>query len=58
MLGLEGVAVPAGLILTLLSAGVCIVYGLINWNRGDCTAEEAAQQREWEQVEREVEENL
>jgi hypothetical protein len=58
MLGLEGVAVPAGFILSLLSAGGCVLYGLINWNRGELTPEEALQQQGWEQAEQQVEENL
>jgi hypothetical protein len=58
MLGLEGVAVPAGLLLTLLSAGLCILYGIRNWNRGELTPEEALRQHDWEKVEQQVEENL
>lgn len=44
MLGLEGVAVPLGFVLTLLSALACIVYGVCNWNRGHCP-EEAPRRR-------------
>ena len=33
MLGLEGIAVPLGLVLTLFSAGLCIFYGIWNWNK-------------------------
>jgi hypothetical protein len=44
MLGLEGVAVPLGLVLTLLSALGCVVYGALNWNRGHCP-EEARRKR-------------
>ncbi|MDO3378939.1 symporter small accessory protein [Geoalkalibacter halelectricus] len=34
MFGLEGVAVPLGFALTILSALACVVYGVLNWNRG------------------------
>jgi hypothetical protein len=58
MLGLEGVAVPAGLFLTLLSAGLCVLYGIRNWNRGELSAAEALQQQDWEKAEQQVEESL
>jgi hypothetical protein len=58
MLGLEGVAVPAGFILSLLSAMVCVLYGIRNWSRGALTPEEAQQQQDWEETEQRVEENL
>ena len=58
MLGLEGVAVPLGLILTLLSTVLCIVYGLLNWNRGHLSEEEVARREDWEKEERAVEETL
>lgn len=39
MLGLEGVAVPLGFILTILSTILCIIYGILNWNKGYVTNE-------------------
>jgi hypothetical protein len=41
MFGLEGVAVPLGLVLTVLSMVLCTVYGVVNWNRGDGAETEA-----------------
>lgn len=35
MLGIEDKGVLAAYLLCLFSAGLCIVYGAINWNRGD-----------------------
>lgn len=58
MLGLEGIAVPLGLGLTLGSAVLCIGYGLRNWNRGHVTEDELASQRQWRQEEDRVEETL
>ncbi len=50
MFGLEGIAVPAGFVLTILSTVLCAVYGVVNWNRGDgaeVEAEVEAPRREW-----------
>lgn len=58
MLGLEGIAVPLGFILTVLSAVLCVVYGLLNWNKGYITKEELVQEEEWKQEEEKVEETL
>ncbi len=58
MLGFEGVAVPLGLILTLLSAALCIGYGLKNWNKGYITEEEIEQEKIWKQEAANVEEVL
>lgn len=58
MLGLEGVAVPLGFILTILSTILCIIYGVINWNRGYITEEEMAQERIWKEEAKKVEETL
>lgn len=58
MLGLEGAAVPAGFVLTILSAVACVVYGIVNWNRGHLTDEEFSQELEWCKEESRVEETL
>lgn len=58
MLGLEGTAVPLGIILTLLSTLLCVIYGAINWNRGHVTEEELAQETLWTKEEEKVQENL
>ena len=58
MLGLDGVAVPLGLVLTLLSTLICIIYGVINWNRGYVTEEELQQEQSWKAEDAKVKENL
>jgi hypothetical protein len=58
MLGLDGVAVPLGLVLTLLSTLLCIIYGLKNWNRGYVTEEELQQEQSWKAEDAKVKENL
>ncbi|EAT16585.1 symporter small accessory protein [Desulfuromonas acetoxidans] len=58
MLGLEGTLVPLGMILTLLSTVLCIIYGLLNWNKGYITDEELSQEQQWNEEEKHVEEQL
>ena len=58
MFGLEGIAVPLGFFLTLLSTLLCIIYGLKNWNKGYITEEELIQERIWQEEKRKVEEQL
>ena len=58
MIGLEGIAVPLGIIFTLLSTLLCVVYGVVNWNRGHVTEEELAQELVWKAEEIKVKENL
>lgn len=58
MLGLEGIMVPLGMILTLLSTLLCIIYGIRNWNKGYVTEQELVQEKKWQQEESKVEENL
>lgn len=58
MLGLDGFAVPLGFILTILSTILCIIYGIINWNKGYVTQEEMQQEEVWKQEDSKVKENL
>ncbi len=58
MLGLEGVAVPLGFILTILSTLLCVFYGIKNWNKGYVTEEEMEQENVWKAEESRVKENL
>jgi hypothetical protein len=57
MLGIEGGWVAAAYALCLLSAVICILYGLVNWNKGD---EEAPKPEDvsWAREEKEVEKTL
>lgn len=58
MLGLEGIAVPLGVILTILSTLLCIIYGVLNWNLGHVTEKELAQESVWAKEEEKVQENI
>lgn len=56
MLGIEDKYVSLAYILCLLSSLLCVVYGLINWNRGD--AEAGKEDIEWAKEEKKVEDEL
>ena len=58
MLGLEGVAVPLGFILTILSTILCVVYGIRNWNKGYITETEIAKEKTWKKEAEKMEETL
>ena len=57
MFGLKGVAVHLGLILSLLSTLLCIIYGVFNWNKGMITDEELKQEEMWNEEDEKVKEN-
>ncbi len=59
MLGLSGFWVNVGIILTLLSTLLCVIYGIITWNKSDINEEEEIFEEErWAVEEKEVEEEL
>ncbi len=35
VLGIEDTAVGLAFVLSLLSAAACVVYGVVNWNKGE-----------------------
>ena len=58
MFGLEGFGVMLGFVLTLLSALLCIIYGIRNWNRGYLDESEADRKQTWIEEEQQLEETL
>lgn len=58
MLGLEGLMVPLGLIATLASTIVCVIYGVRNWNKGYITKEELVREAQWDKEQAEVDKHL
>jgi len=50
MLGLSGAGVAAAYVLSLLSAVLCVGYGIINWNKPGDTEEKAeiVEEAAWE----------
>ena len=59
MLGFGDFSVFAAYLLCILSAILCVVYGIINWNRGgEVSPEEAAEEARWEAEERKIDDEL
>jgi len=56
MLGIEDKYVALAYLLCLLSTLVCVIYGIINWNRG--AAEPQKEDIDWAKEEKKVEEEL
>ncbi|MBI9019287.1 MAG: hypothetical protein JEZ07_18700 [Phycisphaerae bacterium] len=56
MLGIEDKGVLAAYLLCLLSAGLCVIYGIINWNKGDESVD--PDDVKWAKTEKQVEEDL
>lgn len=56
MLGLSDIWISSAYLLCILGAAICIVYGLLNWNRGgEVPTQEDLQ---WEQEEVKLEDQL
>ena len=59
MLGIHDPWIVTAYLACVLSAVLCIVYGIYNWNRGgDKEAEEFGEEAKWESDELKVEEKL
>ena len=58
MLGLVNIWVALGFWFTILSSVLCIIYGIINWNKGGITREELEEEQMWAKEEEKVEETL
>ena len=59
MLGMGDFGIFSAYILCILSAIACVVYGIVNWNKGDdATEKEIKKEIDWEKKEQEINENL
>ncbi len=58
LLGLGDIWVAAAFYLMFLSTILCVVYGAMNWNRGEADALELAEESEWAKEEHDIEETL
>lgn len=59
MLGLGDFSVFAAYILCILSALLCVVYGVINWNKGgEVSSEVAAEEVRWDAEEKKIDDEL
>ncbi|MCE5187407.1 MAG: hypothetical protein LLF76_14905 [Planctomycetaceae bacterium] len=56
MLGIEDKGVLAAYLLCIASTVLCVLYGIINWNRGDDSVQ--ATDLKWAAEEKKVEEEL
>ncbi len=56
MLGIEDPQVWGAYLLCIASAMFCVVYGLLNWNKGDETVH--AEDKKWVESEKTVEEQM
>ncbi len=56
MLGLSGIGVALAYVLTILSTVLCVVYGIVNWNKPDEKEEktEIVEEAKWEQKDPEL----
>ena len=49
MLGIPDASIWLAYILCILSTAACVIYGLINWNKGaDEEPEEILEEKKWE----------
>ena len=56
MLGLSGIGVALAYVLTILSTVLCVVYGIVNWNKPDEKEEktEIVEEAAWEKKDPEL----
>lgn len=59
MLGIPDFFIVSSFLLCLLSAAFCVVYGVINWNKGnENEADEIKEELAWQEKENKIEELL
>ena len=59
MLGIKDPLIYLAYVLSLLSALLCVVYGIANWNKGaEKEEEEIAEEQTWAKKEHEINKSL
>ncbi len=59
MLGIPDIWIVSAYLSCLAAAGICVVYGLMNWNRGsDNEMQQVAEKQMWQQTENEMDEKM
>lgn len=59
VLGIPDFWIWSAFLLCVLSAAACVIYGVVNWNRGmEKEPEQVSEEASWEESEKKVEENL
>lgn len=56
VLGIDDPWVWSAYILTILSMLLCVIYGAINWNKGDEEEVQIKEEMEWHKKEKDMEE--
>ena len=58
MLGIEDPGIYWAYILTILSSVLCVVYGIVNWNKGVIRQDDIKESVDWEEKEDKINENF
>lgn len=59
MFGIPDFSISLVYILCILSTILCVVYGIMNWNKGlETEADDIDEELKWEQKEHQIEETL
>ena len=58
VLGMGDFSIFLVYVLCIASAVACVVYGIINWNKGEEPKEELQKDKEWETKDTEIKEDL
>lgn len=59
VLGIPDFWIWSAFLLSILSAIACVVYGIVNWNKGaETEAEQVSEEAQWEVEEQKVEDKL
>ena len=58
LLGMGDFSIFLVYILCIASALACVLYGIINWNKGAEPVEELAKDQEWEEKDDKIKEDL
>jgi hypothetical protein len=58
VLGFNNFAIALVYILCILSALLCLVYGIINWNKGEPDIQDISKTADWKKEEIDVDEKI
>jgi len=59
MFGLEVFGVSSAFLLCLLSAVLCVIYGIVNWNKGnENETDQIKEELAWQTEENQIDEKL
>lgn len=59
MFGIEDIIILMAYVLSILSAVFCVVYGILNWNKGqELEKNEIDEELKWQEKENQINENL